>query len=137
MPLPLVALLLLFLVLELNHHDFDGFIPDIDVLMRSSGSACIEPVGFPGLPLMQLALSRVFENFHRSAAQRDEYPRVFMSMQRQGIAGQHQGFPHLYRAIFELRFATGLRKGLGNRKSCGKSQPGKCHKKPSLLYHIG
>src|ERR1700675_136308 len=74
-------------VLELNDHDFDGFVPDVDVLMPSFGSIGVEPVCLPGLPLMYLTLTRLFENLHRSAAQRDDYARVFMSMQRQGIIG--------------------------------------------------
>jgi hypothetical protein len=67
-------------VLQLNNHDFDGRIPDIDILMPGSGSIGTEPVSLPGLPLMHLALAGILKDFHRSATRSDNYARVLVSM---------------------------------------------------------
>ena len=75
-----VVAAILFFVLQLNNHDFDGCIPNIDILMPGSGSIGIEPVSLPSLPLMNLTLAGILKNFHRSATQSDNYARVFMSM---------------------------------------------------------
>jgi hypothetical protein len=68
------------LILEFYNHDFDGFVANIDVLVQCSWSVGVEPVCLAGVPLMHLTLTRLLQNIHRSAAQRNDDARMLVPM---------------------------------------------------------
>src|SRR6516164_6416767 len=93
----------LLVILNLNHHDFDGLVPDINIAVHGVGRVRGQPVSLSGFPDLRFGQSSLFRNFHRTALESNNHATMIMAMQRQRRIWRYRGLPNLYVRVLKLR----------------------------------